>query len=39
MNCEDEYLIPFSDGCGGEYDFTLNAKYALVWVNAALGNS
>lgn len=35
IKCEDDYFIPFQDACGGKYDFTLNAKNALIWVNAA----
>lgn len=31
-------LIPFTDACGSKYDFTLSAKNALIWVNAALSN-
>ncbi|CAD8062402.1 unnamed protein product [Paramecium sonneborni] len=35
IDCEDDYFIPFVDACGSKYDFTLNAKNALIWVNAA----
>lgn len=37
-NCEDMDVIPFYEACGTKYDFTLSAKNAIIWINAALSN-
>ncbi|CAD8168001.1 unnamed protein product [Paramecium pentaurelia] len=35
IKCADDYFIPFQDACDSKYDFTINPKNALIWVNAA----